>query len=108
MLARRLPDVSNSLRPQISASVVKIISLIKSILSARKVGDVVVNGLLALKSITSTMCTGEEGALTDLVPSILAFTKEASTVTAALSLLVPTWLASSCHPHKFILNHFTV
>jgi hypothetical protein len=68
-------------------SVVKIIALIKSILSVRKVGAVAVNGLLALKSITVTMYAGEEGALTDLVPFILASTKETSTAAAALGVL---------------------
>lgn len=90
-MARRLPEVSTAVRPHISASVVKILSLIKSILSVRKVGAVAVNGLLALQSITVTMCTGEEGALTDLVPFILASVKETSTTVAALSVLVPIW-----------------
>ncbi|KAF9553866.1 hypothetical protein CPC08DRAFT_672807 [Agrocybe pediades] len=85
LLARRLPDVSAKMRPALTASVNKILISIKNITSVHK--GIADYALQAIKSVSATIAPGEEGGLTDLVPFVLAATKEKDTAPSAMGAL---------------------
>ncbi|KAF8966928.1 armadillo-type protein [Flammula alnicola] len=87
LLAKRLPDVSAKTRPGITGSIVNILTAIKNLLTIQKEGQVVIYAFQALKSIATTICPGEEGSLTDIVPFVLSATKERLYAGAALGAL---------------------
>lgn len=89
LLAKKLPDVSLKMRPTLTQSIVKALASIKNILTIHKEGQIVVNAFNAVKSIASTISSGEEGPLTDLVPLALSASKEKTLALSALGALSP-------------------
>ena len=87
ILAKRLPEVSTKLRPELAPMVVTILTSIKNVLATQKDGQVMIYALHALRSIASTMAPGEEGPLTDLVPHVFPGHKEQPLVAPALAAL---------------------
>ena len=87
LLAKRLPDVSTKLRPEIAPMIIKILVSIKNVLATQKDGRVVIYALHALRSVASTMAPGEEGPLTDLVPHVFPGHREQPLVAPALAAL---------------------
>ncbi|KAJ3515006.1 hypothetical protein NLJ89_g2035 [Agrocybe chaxingu] len=92
LLAKRLPDASSKMRSTISATINKLLVSIKNILAIQKDSQVTTFALQALKSIAETMCPGEEGPMSDLVPYVLAAIKEQKLVSFALSAVAPVSL----------------
>lgn len=87
LLAKRLPDVSSKMRPTLTASINKILAAVKTISSVQKESIIIDHALQAIKSISMTISPGEESGLTDLVPFVLASTKEKTTALSALAAL---------------------
>ena len=91
LLAKRLPNVSAKLRPEITPVVVKILGSVKDLLATQKDKQVVIHAFHALKSIASTMAPGEEGPLADLVPQVFPGQKEQPLVAPSLAALSSLW-----------------
>ncbi|PPQ90282.1 hypothetical protein CVT25_013107 [Psilocybe cyanescens] len=87
LLAKRLPDVSDKMRPTLSDFVIKILVSIKSLLTVQKEGQLVIHAFHAINSIASTISPGEESSLTDLVPFAISAAKEKALALSALGAL---------------------
>lgn len=87
LLAKRLPEVSAKMRPTLSSSIVKILVSVKGLLTVHKDGPLVVHAFDAINSIASTISSGEESSLTDLVPLVISAAREKALALAALGAL---------------------
>ncbi|PPR01672.1 hypothetical protein CVT24_001501 [Panaeolus cyanescens] len=89
LVSKRLPEASVKSRPEITPSVKNILASIQGILNVTKDVQARLVVFQALKAIASSMAAGEEGPLSNLIPQVLASTKEAPTAAAALSAMSP-------------------
>jgi U3 small nucleolar RNA-associated protein 10 len=101
VLAKRLPDVSARIRPNIKDNIKQLLQLTKNFLHINKNGDSLTFAFQALKSIADTLCAGEEGSLADLVPYVLSSMNDKDLAFSALSALSSISYVPSCIPHIF-------
>ena len=87
MLSSRLPDVTVKTRSEIAEPINLILDLIKKILATDKEAAVVLSAFRALKAIATTLNSGEEGSMAELVPYVLSASKEKYSKSAALGAL---------------------
>lgn len=66
-----------------------ILALIKNLLETHKEAPVILSAFRALKAIATTLCSGEEGSMAELVPYVLSASKEKYSTSAALGALAP-------------------
>ncbi|CAA7262090.1 unnamed protein product [Cyclocybe aegerita] len=85
LLAKRLPHASSKMRSSISAVINKILVSIKNTLTIQRDNQVTTFAFQSMKSIAATLCPGEEGPMSDLVPYVLSGIKEQELVSFALS-----------------------
>ena len=74
-------------RSEISESINLILVSIKNLLAIHKETAVVPSAFQALKAIATTLCSGEEGSMTELVPYVLSASKGKHSTGAALGAL---------------------
>jgi U3 small nucleolar RNA-associated protein 10 len=70
---------------------IQIIELITTITATSKNETLVPVAFSSLKEISVTICSGEEGALTESLPPILVAMKNPHFSAAAISVLPPLW-----------------
>jgi U3 small nucleolar RNA-associated protein 10 len=87
VLAKRLPDVSSRMRPNLKDNIKQILQLTKKFLHINKNGDALASAFQALKSMADTLCVGEEGSLADVVPYVLSSMNDKDLVSSSLSAL---------------------
>ena len=87
MLGSRLPDVTLRTRSEIAEPINLILDLIKNLLVTYKDAPVVLSACRALKAIATTLCSGEEGSMAELVPYVLSASREKYSRSAALGAL---------------------
>lgn len=100
MLSSRLESVASTVRHSVTAVIVKIVDCIRSVV----LGDdepLVSSAFGALRVIGLTMCAGEENALANMVPSILAAIRDRKGAEMAMTSLVPLMQVSD---HFSLLN----
>ena len=74
-------------RSEIAEPINLILDLIKDLLATHKEAPVVLAAFRALKAIATTLCSGEEGSMAELVPYVLSASKEKYSTSAALGAL---------------------
>jgi U3 small nucleolar RNA-associated protein 10 len=87
VLAKRLPDVSAEMRPNVKDNIKQILQSTKNFLHVNKHGEALTFAFQALESIADTLCTGEEGSLADVVPYVLSSMNDKDLVSSSLSAL---------------------
>jgi len=75
------------MRSEIAEPITLILISIKSLLAIHKEGPVVLSAFRALKVIATTLCSGEEGSMVELVPYALSASKGIHSTGAALGAL---------------------
>ncbi|KAJ4481176.1 hypothetical protein J3R30DRAFT_3464943 [Lentinula aciculospora] len=104
LLSTRLPRVAASVRSGVVSSIVKICNLVKKILSRQPNQATTTSALNAIRAIGMTLCSGEESAMSALVPFLVGVMNAKSNpevVSAAVRALVtlPTKLGPRLIPH---------
>jgi U3 small nucleolar RNA-associated protein 10 len=87
VLAKRLPDVSTEMRPNVKDDIKQILQSTKIFLQINKNGEALASAFQALRSIADTLCTGEEGPLADVVPYVLSSMNDKELASSSLSAL---------------------
>lgn len=88
LLAGELHNVSETVRQDSKALIIKIVDTIKKLISAANSQGIVSSALLALNSITTTLAPGEEHALTTAVPLVINSIRERRATAPALTTLL--------------------
>ncbi|KAK0237018.1 armadillo-type protein [Armillaria nabsnona] len=89
LIAERVPMVSDSIRRKSTAAIVKIIERMKDLLIAFPTGPIAVSGLKALKSVGANICSGEEAAITQVLPVLVSDIRGSRNTIHAMSALSP-------------------
>ncbi len=71
LLSERLTEVAEKARAALSSSIVKVVGIIRDILSAAKESPLAQSALRALTAICNTLAQGEEGSVSSAVPLVL-------------------------------------
>jgi U3 small nucleolar RNA-associated protein 10 len=90
----KLPSVSQSVREEVSLTIVTIVTEIKRFLPLED-KSLVNAALRALKVIGSSIVSGEESSLVDCLPLVLAASSSEQVVAAALAAFPPLWYVQS-------------
>ncbi|KAG6902641.1 hypothetical protein C0995_013766 [Termitomyces sp. Mi166 len=101
LLSERLSQVTEKTRQTAVPTIVKIINLIRGLLTSRINESLTRAAYKALRSIGLSMCLGEESSLTEAIPLILVSIRGRTATAAALSALspLPTKLGPRIIPH---------
>ncbi|KAK0476138.1 hypothetical protein IW261DRAFT_1643515 [Armillaria novae-zelandiae] len=89
LIAERVPMVSDSIRRKSTAAIVKIIERTKDILISFPTGPIAVSGLKALRSVSTHICSGEETAITQVLPVLVSDIRGSRNTIHAMSALSP-------------------
>ncbi|KAK0216141.1 armadillo-type protein [Armillaria fumosa] len=89
LIAERVPMVSDSIRRKSTAAIVKIIERTKDLLISFPTGPIAVSGLKALRSIGAHICSGEEAAITQVLPVLVSDIRGSRNTIHAMSALSP-------------------
>ncbi|KAF7307826.1 U3 small nucleolar RNA-associated protein 10 [Mycena kentingensis (nom. inval.)] len=89
LLSERLATIANQTRLKITSTINSIVEEIRKIIVAHTDGPLALSSFRALRSIALTLNTGEENALTALIPTILAAVKGQTLTAPALGALAP-------------------
>ncbi|GJE92911.1 U3snoRNP10 and BP28CT domain-containing protein [Phanerochaete sordida] len=88
LLGDQLANVSEKVRQDSKASIIKIVDAIKKLLPTANAELLLPAALHALNTITNTLATGEEYALTSAVPLVIKSVRERRATAPALSTLL--------------------
>ncbi|ESK96722.1 u3 small nucleolar RNA-associated protein 10 [Moniliophthora roreri MCA 2997] len=87
LLSSRLPRISGTVRQAVTTAVVQIVEAVKRLLSQNPEKPIAVSAFKALRAIGTTLSSGEESCLTNLVPVMITATRDRDLATAAMSAL---------------------
>jgi len=94
LLADRLTSVSNKVRQEVTPEIVQIITWTKKVISLPQEGHLTNAAFGALKAISVTTSSGEESALTDVIPFLLLAIKRRKSAASAMAVLNPLTFVS--------------
>ncbi|TFK83295.1 hypothetical protein K466DRAFT_498737 [Polyporus arcularius HHB13444] len=83
LLSERLTEVAEKARAALSSSIVKVVGVIRDILSAANESPLAQSALRALTAICNTLAQGEEGSVSSAVPLVLQCVATPATRVAA-------------------------
>ncbi|KAL0952425.1 hypothetical protein HGRIS_006698 [Hohenbuehelia grisea] len=89
LLAERLEKISSKVRQAVSSNVISIVARIKAIIGFHSQGEACISAFKALQPIAATAQSGEESALTGLIPLILTAVRSSEIAPIAFSVLPP-------------------
>lgn len=89
LIAERVPMVSDSIRQKSTSAIVKIIESTKDLLISFPTGPIAVSGLKALRSVGAHICSGEEAAITQVLPVLISDIRGSRNTIHAMSALSP-------------------
>ncbi|KAK0447887.1 uncharacterized protein EV420DRAFT_1647628 [Desarmillaria tabescens] len=89
LIAERVPLVSDSVRRKSTDAIVKIIERTKDLLVSFPTGPIAVSGLKALQSIGAHICSGEEAAITQVLPVLVSDIRGNRNTIYAMAALSP-------------------
>ncbi len=81
--------VSDGIRRKSTAAIVKIIERTKDLLISFPTGPIAVSGLKALQSVGAHICSGEEAAITQVLPVLVSDIRGSRNTIHAMSALSP-------------------
>ena len=96
LLGDQLSNVSDKVRQDSKASIIKIVDVIKKLLPAANADSLLPAALHALNTITNTLASGEEYALSSAVPLVIKSVRERRATAPALSTLLSLTCVISC------------
>ncbi|KAJ7042839.1 hypothetical protein C8F04DRAFT_1251651 [Mycena alexandri] len=89
LLSQRLPDITSTTRVKITARINASVEEIRKLLLLHSDGPLSASSYKALQSIAATMSAGEEGALTTMIPPVLAAIRGRKMAKSAMAALAP-------------------
>ncbi|EKM52689.1 uncharacterized protein PHACADRAFT_101069 [Phanerochaete carnosa HHB-10118-sp] len=98
LLGDELPNVSDKVRQDSKASTIKIVDIIKKLIPTADTELLLPAALYALNSITNTLVSGEEHALTSTVPLVIKSVRERRATAPTLSTLLALTCVSKLGP----------
>lgn len=89
VLSSRLHNVTDTIRRVATMAINNIVDLIHKIISSTPEEGLMISALMALRTISLTMCPGEESSLVNTIPSVLAAIQGRKALGAAMTTLPP-------------------
>jgi U3 small nucleolar RNA-associated protein 10 len=87
VFAEQLDKITDKVRQELRPAIVKILDIIKEVLPSAS-EQLLLSTLRSLSAITSSMSTGEEYALTAVVPIVMATVQRREATSSALTILL--------------------
>ncbi|KAF8064012.1 hypothetical protein FPV67DRAFT_198389 [Lyophyllum atratum] len=89
LFSERLPQVAEKTRLAVVPVIIKIIGVIRGLLSSQTEEALTLSSFKALRAIGLTLCPREESPITETIPLVLGFIKRRKATAAAMSALSP-------------------
>jgi len=89
VLSSRLQNVTNPVRRVATTTINNIVDLIRKIVLSAPEEGLMVSALMALRTISLTMCPGEESSLVNTISPVLAAIQSRKALAAAMTTLPP-------------------